>query len=115
VIAIHQNHDYAYHAAGRKGVWGDELATRNLAVAGGRWHLCTIDDATHLLGPAGLRENPRRRTQALQRFARTARQGLWAGVLDWTRPMRRALRVRKKDAELTPGEGQSRSAERRLL
>jgi hypothetical protein len=115
VMAIHQNHDYGYHAGGRKGVWGDELAMRNLALAGGRWQLCTIDDASHLLGPDGLHENPRRRTQALQRFARTAQQGLWTGALDWTRPLRRALGLRKKDAEVSPADGQSRSPERRLL
>jgi hypothetical protein len=96
VVAIHQNHDYGYHPAGRPGVWGDEQAIRNLAVAGGRWHLCTIDDATHLVGPEGLRENPRRRSQAVRRFARTAREGLWLGALDWTRPLRRAIGLRKR-------------------
>src|ERR1700674_1085101 len=42
VVAIHQNHDYGYHPAGRAGVWSEERAVRNLEVAGGRWRLCTI-------------------------------------------------------------------------
>jgi hypothetical protein len=96
VIAIHQNHDYGYHPAGRTGVWGDELAMRNLYLAGGRWHLCTIDDATHLLGPEGLRANPRRVPQAVSRLVRTVRQSLWWGALDRTRSVRRALGLRKR-------------------
>jgi hypothetical protein len=114
VMAIHQNHDYGYHAAGRKGVWGDEQATRNLAVAGGRWHLCTIDDATHLLGPAGLRENPRRQWQAMRRFGRTAREALWTGALNWTRPFRQAIGLRKTAAQDSPADGQSPTAGQRL-
>lgn len=97
VVAIHQNHDYGYHPVGRTGVWNDELAMRNLYLAGGRTHLCTIDDATHLLGPNGLRANPRRLPQTASRFVRMVRQTLWWDALDWTRSVRHALGLRKKD------------------
>ena len=58
VMPIHQNHDYGYHPAGRTGVWSDELSRRNYKLSGSRWHLRTIDDATHVLEPDGLRTNP---------------------------------------------------------
>jgi len=57
VTAIHQNHDYAYHPVGAKGVWTDEQAMRNWNNAGGRWHLFTIDDATQILEACGFRRN----------------------------------------------------------
>ena len=95
VMAIHQNHDYGYHPAGKAGVWTDALAQRNYALAGGRWHLRTIDDATHVLGPAGLRENPARRKRAAARVLRTAKDAAWVTAMDWTRPLRSAIGLRK--------------------
>ena len=35
VLAVHQNHNYGYHPAGKTGVWTDELARRNYELAGG--------------------------------------------------------------------------------
>ena len=35
VPAVHQNHDYGYHPAGKTGVWTDDLARRNYELAGG--------------------------------------------------------------------------------
>jgi hypothetical protein len=96
VMAIHQNHDYGYHPAGKAGVWTDALAQRNYALAGGRWHLRTIDDATHVLGPEGLRENPERRKRAAARVLRTAKDAAWVTAMDWTRPLRRAMGLRKR-------------------
>jgi|SRR5579862_2779005 len=93
VTAIHQNHDYGYHPAGKTGVWSDELSRRNYQLAGGRWHLRTIDDATHLLGPDGLRENPVRRKRTLERTWRTAKEQAWMTALDWTRPLRRVMGI----------------------
>jgi hypothetical protein len=102
VLAVHQNHDYGSDPAGRPGVWGDELGRHNLVVAGSRWHLCTIDDATHLLGPAGLRPNPRKNSQAVRRFARTLWETTRLGILDWTRPLRHSLGLRKKSSTPAP-------------
>ena len=93
VMAIHQNHDYAYHPAGKAGVWTDELSQRNYQLAGGRWHLCTIDDATHVLGPHGLQVNPLRRLRAVKRCLRTAKESLRMAALEWTRPARRAIGI----------------------
>jgi hypothetical protein len=99
VFAVHQNHDYASHPAGRFGVWTDEPSRHNLVVAGSRWHLCTIDDATHLLSPAGLRPNPARRKQLVRRFIRTLKENLWFGALAWSRPIRKAIGLRKKNRD----------------
>ena len=98
VMAIHQNHDYGYHPAGKAGVWSDEFSQRNYQLAGGRWHLCTIDDATHVLGPEGLRANPATRQRSIKRFLRTAKNAAWAAALDWTRPARRAIGMQKKSS-----------------
>ena len=97
VMAVHQNHDYGYHPAGKTGVWTDELSRRNYELAGGRWHLRTIDDATHVLGPDGLRLNPRRRQRAAERILRTAREAAWMTAMDWTRPVRRAMGQKAKE------------------
>jgi hypothetical protein len=96
VMAVHQNHDYGYHPAGKTGVWTDALSRRNYELAGGRWHLRTIDDATHVLGPAGLQANPGRRTRAAARIVRTARDAAWMTAMDLTRPLRRAVGLGKK-------------------
>ncbi len=104
VMAVHQNHDYGYHPAGKTGVWTDEWSRRNYELAGGRWHLRTIDDATHLLGPDGLKANPARSKRAAERGLRTAKDAAWVTTMDWTRPLRHAVGLRKKGA----GEAEQR-------
>lgn len=54
VTAIHQNHDYSHTGNGYKGAWSGVEARRNYLLAGGKKHLFTIWDSTHLLTPAGL-------------------------------------------------------------
>jgi len=99
VMAVHQNHDYGYHPSGKTGVWNDELSQRNYRLTGGRWHLRTIDDATHVLGPDGLRANPKQARRAAERFFRTAKDAAWMAAMDSTRRMRSAVCMRKKNAE----------------
>jgi len=106
VTAIHQNHDYAYHPAGAAGVWTDEQAKENYKLAGGRWHLRTIDDATHILGAEGERGNVRRLWAPYWRYARPRVVPAWFALLDLTRPVRRALGMQTKRA---------RAAQRRYL
>jgi hypothetical protein len=72
VTAIHQNHDYGYQPAGAKGVWTDQQAKENYELAGGRWHLLTIADATHILNANGERENLRLLRHALGMQAKHA-------------------------------------------
>src|SRR5713226_7639368 len=58
VCAMHQNHDYAYHPEGQKGVWYGEGAQQNFKLAGGFRHLHTLEDAAHRL--TGKTIEPRR-------------------------------------------------------
>jgi len=106
VTAIHQNHDYAYHPAGAAGVWTDEQAKENYRLAGGQWHLRTIDDATHILGAEGERGNVRRLWAPSWRYARPWVVPAWFALLDLTRPIRRVLGMQTKRA---------RAAQRRHL
>jgi hypothetical protein len=106
VTAIHQNHDYGYHPAGVTGVWTDEQAKENYRLAGGRWHLRTIDDATHILGAEGERGNVRRLWARYWRYARPRVVPAWFALLDLTRPVRRALGMQTE---------QARAAQRRQL
>jgi hypothetical protein len=99
VLAIHQNHDYGYHPAGKAGVWTDALSQRNFELAGGRWHLRTIDDAALVLGPKGLRANSERTKRAAGRILRMAKDATWMTAMDWTRPLRNAMGLRKKSDE----------------
>jgi hypothetical protein len=98
VTAIHQNHDYGYHPAGAKGVWTDEQARENYELAGGRWRLLTIDDATHILSANGERGNPRRLWAPYWRYLRPKVAPGWFALLDLTRPARRAVGLGTKGA-----------------
>ena len=53
VIAVHQNHDYAYSPGGSAGTDGDELAMRNKQISGNGEQLRSIRNATHILTRSG--------------------------------------------------------------
>jgi hypothetical protein len=103
VCAVHQNHDYGHVPEGWKSVAGDEDARRNFALAGGRAHLRTIEDATYRLTARGVRANrwhwmapARRRWRDVARAVRGAlRTKVWHPVLDATRPVRDAVGLKK--------------------
>jgi hypothetical protein len=104
VVAIHQNHDYRHHPQGKAGVWGDEQAQRNLVLAGGWGHLRTIEDATKILRPTGIRSNRKRHWLSFRRHAGLTGRFLkhrvwnpiWFSVLDVTRPVRHALGLKAR-------------------
>ena len=77
-------------------VWTDEQAKENYRLAGGRWHLRTIDDATHILGAKDERVNLRRLWARYWRYARPWVAPAWFALLDLTRPVRRALGMQTK-------------------
>jgi len=99
VTAIHQNHDYGYHPAGAKGVWTDEQAARNWNNAGGRWHLFTIDDATHVLDSAGFHRNWRAAFAPYSRNFGPFFNPYWFKLLDVTRPARQFFGVRAQTSK----------------
>jgi len=94
VTAIHQNHGYAYHPQGARGVWNDEQAVENYRLAGGHWHLQTMDDATHILVADGERRNWKRLWAPYWRWLRPKVVPGWFALLDLTRPARSALGLR---------------------
>jgi hypothetical protein len=96
VRAVHQNHDYSYHPAGATGVWQDEQARRNYELAGGKWHLYTIDDSTHRLTPAGLKRKMWYPLAPLRRALRPYVAPTWYKFLKFTQPVRHPLGIRRK-------------------
>ena len=92
VIAVHQNHGYSYHPDGYLGTLQGEEAMENHRLAGGKWHLYTLLEATHQLGPEGERHNWGHSLMLLKRNLWTP---LWFSFLDVTRPVRHRLRLRQ--------------------
>lgn len=105
VTAIHQNHTYSYHPEGAAGVWQDQQAMRNFELAGGKWHLYTIQDATHRLTPSAILPNRWHRFAPLQRAARPYFAPAWYRLLDFTRPVRHAVGIRRRMETQKRGAG----------
>lgn len=101
VLAIHQNHDYSHHPGGQTGLWKDVEARQNYALLG-KGHFATIDNATHLLTPNGLRTNYYHWIAKAKRKASDARNAAWFGLLDLTRPLRRKLGQRQRHSPEPP-------------
>jgi hypothetical protein len=105
VRAMHQNHDYRYHPEGKQGVWNDDQAKRNFALAGGWRYLWFIGDAPWVLQPSGrLKRSYYARLRTWLRLRETKRvltYDVWLPslhrLLDITRPMRQRLRLRSKN------------------
>lgn len=55
VTAIHQNHDYSHNAAGSASVWKGPESKRNVELMGSMDRAFTLDHATLLLTPRGIR------------------------------------------------------------
>ena len=91
VIPVHQNHDYSYHPLGKQGTNEDELARRNIEVAGGRRHLRTLIHSTH-----GITKNGRiRRTPFRSLFQNDTVLGMRQAVLEKTFSVRSRLGLRR--------------------
>jgi hypothetical protein len=58
VHAVHQPHGYEHVAGGMHEAYYGEEAARNVELAGGRRHLYTLHDASHVLRNGELRRNP---------------------------------------------------------
>ena len=99
VTAVHQNHDYSYHPQGAKGVSCDDLLKRNQKLSGGWTHWQTTHSAGYVLTPHGLRR------RYFSRWVEPIRQNLqyyvmlvWFRLLDFTRPFRNRLGLRRTGA-----------------
>jgi hypothetical protein len=102
---MHQNHDYAYHPEGQKGVWYGEGAQQNFKLAGGFRHLHTLEDATHRLTEKSIeprrlcRFAPVRRAvrRGVKKVRDTLRESVWHPMLEATRPARHAMGLRHRN------------------
>ena len=91
IVPVHQNHDYSYHPLGKQGTNEDELARRNIEVAGGRRHLRTLIHSTH-----GITRNGRiRRTPFRSLFQNDTVLGMRQAVLEKTFSARSRLGLRR--------------------
>ena len=101
VLAIHQNHDYAHHPQGEKGIYDGEEARQNFALMQGGCY-ATLENATHRLTPSGLRPNYFHWVLLAKRKAKSAAYAVWFGLLDLTRPLRRLLGLRQRHSSEAP-------------
>jgi hypothetical protein len=95
VLAIHQDHDYAYHSGGLPGVKADIESKRNRELAGGQMHLYTIEHATHRLVDGLIEDMPGRWHVPISVFISTYSSQLWYWVLKATFGLRNSLGLRR--------------------
>lgn len=91
VMAIHQNHDYAYHPEGYLGTLHGEEALENLQLAGGKRHIHTLMDATHELTPEG-----RVRRLPFRRYILKMKHFLWDILINRTFAVRKRIGLRRR-------------------
>jgi hypothetical protein len=72
VAAVHQRHAYDHLAGGKEEAYYGEEAARNLELAGGKSHLYTIHDASHVLVDGKLKRNHGARLRARETLRKTA-------------------------------------------
>jgi hypothetical protein len=95
VVAIHQNHDYAHHPEGEKGVYDGGEARQNFShMQGGRY--ATLENATHRLTPGGLQPNHFHWLVIVRRRATGALSSAWFALLGLTRPLRHWVGIRER-------------------
>ena len=91
VFAIHQNHDFSHHPGGLEGVRLGPEARRNRALAGGQWHLYTIEHATHQLVDGSIKNKPGRWHVPITSLLRIYSSQFWYWFLRATLNARHAL------------------------
>ena len=105
VVAIHQNHDYAYHPQGEQGVWQGDEAKANYRLLQGGGCYATLENATHRLTEHGYRTNYRHWFVLFKRKALARVSRLWFWALDLTRPLRQILGLRQRKVAETATTG----------
>jgi hypothetical protein len=103
IVPVHQNHGYGYHPMGCQGTNEDELARRNIQLAGNGKHLRTMVHSTHSMTRRGeIWITPLRGV-----FSKDAILALPMRILEKTFPLRDRLGLRRTHlknlwAKLTP-------------
>ena len=92
VMAVHQDHSYAHHPLGFKGVMEGEEAKSNAQLLGDAQHLFTTEHAQYLLENG----NPKWSYRRLRVEFEPMLWRVWFAILGVTRPLRHALGLRQK-------------------
>ncbi|PYU01656.1 MAG: hypothetical protein DMG34_17820 [Acidobacteria bacterium] len=96
VIAVHQNHDYAYLKRGPAAIHKEKEISYNLNLGNGPgWHYYAANAATRQLVDGNLRSNPLARLGPMQRRIVCGLYSTWFSFLKITRPMRHPLGLRR--------------------
>lgn len=96
VCAVHQNHDYSYHAQGEKGVWEGEEAQENYRFLNNGRKYRTLESATHKLRSGQLRPNRARWLVAPKHQLRILPYRVWYSFLEISLPLRDRLGLKRK-------------------
>lgn len=94
VVAIHQNHDYAYHPGGKQGVWEGKEARRNTELAGGLRHFRNISNARRALVPGGRFQHTW--VQRTKRSIHDLPSRMWYSLLKLTYASRHAVGLNRR-------------------
>ena len=94
VMAIHQNHDYAYHPDGEKGVWEGEEAQKNFHLMRTLGEYQTLENVAYVLTRRRLRPNYKDGYVRAKRLATAGIYRVWFAFLTLTRPIRTRLGLR---------------------
>jgi hypothetical protein len=96
VIAVHQNHDYAYLKQGLAAIHKDEEISYNLSLGNGSdWHYYATNAATRRLVRAKLKSNPIAWLGPIQRRLVCTFYAIWFSFLKATRAIRHPLGLRR--------------------
>jgi hypothetical protein len=101
IVAVHQNHDYAHHPEGQKGIYEGEEARQNFAyMQGGRY--ATLENATHRFTATGIQANYHHWAVQAKRKTVALCSTVWFALLGMTRPLRHRLGMRERGAPVAP-------------
>jgi hypothetical protein len=97
VMAVHQNHDYAYLRQGAASLNSHAEARYNLSLGGDTaFHYYTVDAATDRLLQGHLRSNPLAWLGPIKSRVIHSLYGIWFSFLNFTRTIRHPLGLRRK-------------------
>ena len=96
VVALHQNHDYAYLKRGPAAIHKEEEMSYNWSLGGGPdWHYYATNAATRQLVRGNLRSNSLAGLGPIQRRMVRRFYSIWFSFLKITRPIRHPLGLRR--------------------
>jgi hypothetical protein len=97
VVAVHQNHDYAYLKQGSASLYSYAEASYNWGLGDDQaWHYYTVDAATEKLLGGRLKTNRLALLGPVKSFLVSSLYRIWFSCLKATRPIRHRLKLRSQ-------------------